>query len=232
MKNPSEFRNLTLAVFLVLFALPILSAPPDPPGNPAPSDGAADAPAATVLCVDVSDPQEKLSTSPSWHARPAWLPKRLSRSLSPRHPVLSQSFPGIFMAQTRWIVENRKALNIEFVSHLGDIVQVAAVASEWGERPRGDEPARGPGDDRTSRGHSLRALRGQPPIRARTTMPAPRWTLVKQAGSFNQYFGLPRFSTKSYYGGHNFANNDNSYQLFEASGMDFIIVHHEFDKRI
>lgn len=35
----------------------------------------------------------------------------------------SQSSPETFLAQTRWIVENRAARNIAFVSHLGDIVQ-------------------------------------------------------------------------------------------------------------
>jgi len=34
----------------------------------------------------------------------------------------SQSFPEIFQAQTQWIVENAKEYNIQFVLHLGDIV--------------------------------------------------------------------------------------------------------------
>ncbi|MEO0804162.1 MAG: DNRLRE domain-containing protein [Cyanobacteria bacterium J06642_2] len=35
----------------------------------------------------------------------------------------SESFPEIFLAQTQWIVDNEDALNIEFVSHYGDLVQ-------------------------------------------------------------------------------------------------------------
>ncbi len=34
----------------------------------------------------------------------------------------SKSFPSIFCEQTKWIIENKKKLNIVFVSHMGDIV--------------------------------------------------------------------------------------------------------------
>src|SRR5690606_13235397 len=46
---------------------------------------------------------------------------------------------------------------------------------------------------------------------------------------FNQYFGADRFAGRPYYGGHYGTNNDNHYQLFSASGMDFIIIHLEYD---
>ncbi|NJK49249.1 DNRLRE domain-containing protein [Candidatus Gracilibacteria bacterium] len=35
----------------------------------------------------------------------------------------SENYPEIFTAQTQWIVDNREALNIEFISHYGDVVQ-------------------------------------------------------------------------------------------------------------
>lgn len=35
----------------------------------------------------------------------------------------SEQYPEIFLAQTQWIVDNRDALDIEFVSHYGDLVQ-------------------------------------------------------------------------------------------------------------
>lgn len=43
----------------------------------------------------------------------------------------SQDYPEIFAAQTRWIVENRDAWNIQFVTHLGDIVNMAGVTEQW-----------------------------------------------------------------------------------------------------
>lgn len=48
----------------------------------------------------------------------------------------SQTYPDTFIAQTQWVVDNRMARNIAFVSHLGDIVQSGESGStrnqtEW-----------------------------------------------------------------------------------------------------
>ncbi|MBU6308329.1 MAG: DNRLRE domain-containing protein [Planctomycetes bacterium] len=43
----------------------------------------------------------------------------------------SQTYPDTFKAQTRWVVANKAAENIAFVSQLGDIVNVGASASQW-----------------------------------------------------------------------------------------------------
>lgn len=46
---------------------------------------------------------------------------------------------------------------------------------------------------------------------------------------FNQFFGVEHFVGYDYYGGHHGNNNDNSFQFFSAGGMDFIIIHLEYD---
>ena len=43
----------------------------------------------------------------------------------------SQTYPETFKAQTRWVVANRVAENIAFVSHLGDIVQTGSSTTQW-----------------------------------------------------------------------------------------------------
>ncbi len=43
----------------------------------------------------------------------------------------SQSYPAIFSAQTQWIVNNKDALNIVYVAHEGDIVNVATDTTQW-----------------------------------------------------------------------------------------------------
>lgn len=43
----------------------------------------------------------------------------------------AQKHPDIFHAQTRWIAEQRDALDEPFVMHLGDIVQNPAAGEEW-----------------------------------------------------------------------------------------------------
>ena len=51
---------------------------------------------------------------------------------------------------------------------------------------------------------------------------------------FNAYFGLNRFCPasicRSYYGGNQGSTNDNNFQLFTAGGMDFVIIHLEYDQ--
>ena len=43
----------------------------------------------------------------------------------------SQSYPTIFSAQTQWIVDNRSALNIVYVAHEGDLVNIASSTTQW-----------------------------------------------------------------------------------------------------
>ena len=46
---------------------------------------------------------------------------------------------------------------------------------------------------------------------------------------FNQYMGTARFTGRSYYGGNYGTTNNNNYELFSASGLDFIVLHLEYD---
>ena len=43
----------------------------------------------------------------------------------------STSYPSIYSGQTAWIVNNISALNIQFVTHLGDVVNTYSSSSEW-----------------------------------------------------------------------------------------------------
>jgi hypothetical protein len=47
--------------------------------------------------------------------------------------------------------------------------------------------------------------------------------------NYNQWFGSARFQGRGYYGGHFADNNDTWFNLFSASGMDFIVVSLEID---
>jgi hypothetical protein len=46
---------------------------------------------------------------------------------------------------------------------------------------------------------------------------------------FNQWFGTSRFGGRPYYGGHFGTDNNNHYDLFSASGMNFVVVYIEYD---
>jgi hypothetical protein len=47
---------------------------------------------------------------------------------------------------------------------------------------------------------------------------------------FNKYFGINRFSNRSYYGGHYGDTNDNHYILFSAGSINFIAIFIEWHK--
>lgn len=145
---------------------------------------------------------------------------------------------SIYNAQTQWIVNNRAALNIPFVSHMGDIAQNGdAFESEWivadAAMSRLENPAS------TLRAHGIPwgvapGNHDQQPV-------------ADAAGVTNfytKYFNFTRWESRPYYGGHygmkrtlttdpapNYEANTNNYQLFSAGGMDFIIVHLEYDAR-
>jgi hypothetical protein len=130
---------------------------------------------------------------------------------------------------TAWIASNRQAMNIVYVGQLGDCSQ------------NGDNPP-GTNDD----------VEWQRVDNAISTLESPALTGLPQGipyglsvgnhdqtpnggGNtattikYNQYFGFSRFTGRGYYGGHEGSNNDNHYDLFTASGIDFLVISMEYD---
>lgn len=131
--------------------------------------------------------------------------------------------PEMFEAQTRWIVENRKELNIVFVTQVGDLVQNGDdVPDEW----QAADAAMSLLDDPETTG-----LAGGIPfgIAVGNHDQSPADDADGSTSYFNRYFGLSRFSGKEYYGGHYGENYDNHYELFSASGLDFLVINIEYD---
>jgi len=122
----------------------------------------------------------------------------------------SESYPAIFETQTQWIVNNKDALNIVYVAHVGDIV------NKWDQQYQWDNAE-----------SAMMLLEDQ----FTTSLPfgIPYGVLPgnhdQPTTLYNQYFGINRFQGRSYYGGHYPpGSNDNNFALFNASGMDFIII--------
>lgn len=137
---------------------------------------------------------------------------------------LAGGSPSIFHAQTQWIVNERQNRNIAFVTHLGDCVEHGdAVPAEWTVA----DAAMGRIEDALSvnqpEGIPFGIAVGnhdQSPIgvaQGATTT------------SFNNVFGVQRFEGRSYFGGHYGDNNDNHFELFSAGGLNFIVIHFEYD---
>lgn len=136
---------------------------------------------------------------------------------------LNGGTPQMFTSQTQWIANNRTARNIAYVAHLGDCVENGNNASiEW---------------DRAN--NSLRWLENIAGLadgipfglavgnHDQTPDGNPNGTSTTL---YNQYFGTARFRARNYYGGRFSSNHDNHYQLFSASGLDFIVVYLEFNE--
>lgn len=131
---------------------------------------------------------------------------------------------NMFSAQTEWVVANRKAKNIVFVTHLGDCVE------------HGDNG----GNDIEWRSAANALYRLEDPERTLLKFGIPYGVAVGNHDQsppgltgttrfYNQYFGVDHFDGRDYYGGHHGTDNDNHYELFSASGLDFIILHLEYD---
>lgn len=133
--------------------------------------------------------------------------------------------PAMFLAQTDWILSNRPIRNIAFVTQLGDCVE------------NGDNG----GDDLEWR-HATNALyRLETPVVPLLPFGLPYGVAVGNhdqspignplgtTAFYNQYFGVNHFAGRTYYAGHYGADNDNHCEFFSAGGLDFMIVHLEYD---
>ena len=125
-----------------------------------------------------------------------------------------------FRNQTSWMVTNKDTLNIEFVAHMGDMVENRDdIEQEWINAdsamdiienptttgfPHGIPWGGAPGNHDQNRSGGLNKF-------------------------WNQYFGTTRWAGKTYFkGGYSDGTNDANYQFFSAGGMDFIVVNMEY----
>jgi hypothetical protein len=189
--------------------------------------------ASTTLNVSLSDPENDAMTVTFYGRKttPATPGADFTIATLPDTQFYSENLSNngrsaTFHAQTQWLVDNRDALNLAFVSHMGDIVQNGdAVPAEWvvaGESlKRIENPAT------TLRAHGI-PWGAAPGNHDQTS--------IGNAGGanvyFNQTFGTSRFAGRRYWGAsQSLTNNNNNYQLFSASGLDFVIIHLEYDAR-
>jgi hypothetical protein len=178
-------------------------AAPDAPVLVSPADGAMDVDPSATLSAIVSDPSGGQLTAGVELRRAAGAEFTLIALPDTQH--YSEAFPAVFTSQTQWIVDNRGARNIVFVTHEGDIVEHNSLVTEW---------------ERANTSMSL--LDGVVPYGMGPGNHDQPTTL------YNQYFPYTRYQGRPWYGGHMGSLNDNNFQLFSAGGLDFVIVHLEF----
>jgi hypothetical protein len=130
-----------------------------------------------------------------------------------------------FAAQTHWYLDNRNSVdmpNLAFISHMGDIVEHGdATPNEWLIADAAMKVIENPATSLRPYGIAYGVTPGNHDF---GTGGGTGTTI-----GFNQYFGIPRFLGRSYYGGGYGGNNLTSYQLFSASGLDFIAISFEYN---
>jgi hypothetical protein len=180
-----------------------------------------------MLCVNASDPDGEaltvefrgraLNTSPGEEFTIVALPDTQFYALF---------FPFVFDSQLQWIVENKQARNIRFVSQLGDCVHNGGNTIEWSIADRVMSRLEDPLATGQPDGIPYGIAVGNHDNSGTTG------TLADQSQGtelYNTVFGRDRFEGRIYYGGHFGTNYDNHFELFSASGMDFIAMHLEWE---
>ncbi len=204
--------------------------PPNAPVLNSPANNANNVSTSPTLDVTVSDPDSDNLTV-SFYGRPT----STNQAPGPDFTIIPMpdtqhytdnggSNAANFRAQTQWIVANKASRNIVFVTGLGDIVENGDLNdSEWqiadGAYRLIEDPVATSLLDGIPYGMAV-GNHDQSPIGGGSTATTSK---------YNQYFGVTRFQGRGYYGGHYGSDNDNNYELFSASGMDFIIIHFEYD---
>ncbi len=114
-------------------------------------------------------------------------------------------YPWILDNQTRWIIDNKEALNIQFVAQLGDLVDNSDNLTQW-----------------ENANHSMSVLEGNVPW---AVLPGNHDMFNDKLTNYNTYFGYDRFSDEAWFGGaYRIGDNANSYHLFSAGGDDYLVL--------
>ena len=120
----------------------------------------------------------------------------------------SQDNPQDFQNMTQWIVANRSALNIAYVVHVGDVVNIADQQYQWDNADAAMGILEDPVGTSLTDGIPYGICPGN---HDQSPFGDPDGTQ-----NYNLYFGESRFSTRGYYGGYYGSDNDNQFSLFSA----------------
>jgi len=124
----------------------------------------------------------------------------------PDTQFLSETTAGasLFSAMTQFFVDRKDSLNVKFVVSVGDMTQNQCVAAEW-----------------------ARAKAAYDLFVPTNIAYAPCLGNHDALSCINSTFPVSQFSMKPYWGG-SYGGIENSYYLFGAEGMQFVLVVHNY----
>jgi 3',5'-cyclic AMP phosphodiesterase CpdA len=147
-----------------------------------------------------------------------FVPGSFTIAVLPDTQGYSEHRPWIFDAQTAWIAENADKRNIEFVLHLGDVVEWNS-RTEWGNAQRAMSRLDGVVPFAIALGNHDMGTGG---------------STDNRSTHFNNFFPLSRYQNLKTFGGvfdREPDRLDNSFHLFSAAGRDFVVLALEFGPR-
>ena len=132
---------------------------------------------------------------------------------------------AMLKSQLDWVVANRVARNIAYVVELGDCVEHGDNGGDPIEWMRADTSWA-----RIENPATTGLTDGIPyGICVGNHDQSPNGDPAGTTTFYNQYFGIPRFQGRAYYGGPYRTNNDNWFDLFSVNGYDFVCIGLEYD---
>lgn len=145
-------------------------------------------------------------------------PGSFTVAVLPDTQLYSQSHPATYMAQTEWIVDQKKDRNIACVLHLGDITN-RNTPDQWENAQK-----------------AMYQLDGQVPyfMAIGNHDCSAGGSCKDRTTHFNEYFPVDKYSDLPTFGGVYDKEPDrfeNSYQFFEVDGRKFIVFALEFGPR-
>ena len=225
--------DMTATTTSAAISVHVLANQPPVVTQDAPANNATGIGTSTNLDLSIADPEAAALTVNYYGRRttPATPGADFSIATLPDTQYYSENLSNngrsaTFLAQTQWLVDNRNSLNLAFVSHLGDIVQNGdSVPAEWVVADTAMKKIESQIDTLRVYGIPWGAAPGN-----------HDQTGIAGAGGanslYNQYFPASRYAGRNYWGGSQSpSNNHNNYQLFSVSGLDFMIIHLEYDTR-
>jgi 3',5'-cyclic AMP phosphodiesterase CpdA len=159
---------------------------------------------------------QQLAVTPSPRVVREYVSGSWTLAVLPDTQVYSLRYPGMFYAQTGWIARNRDGVNIKYVLQLGDVVN--------NNTPRQWRNAR----------DAMSLLDGIVPyaIAPGNHDYGPNGSASTRDTLFNEYFPYDEIARWPTFGGAMVAGRlDNTYHLFEAGGVEWIIIALEWAPR-
>ncbi|GAB4544974.1 MAG: hypothetical protein Tsb0014_39100 [Pleurocapsa sp.] len=127
----------------------------------------------------------------------------------------SELYPEIFKAQTEWIVEHRDELDIEFVSHYGDLVQHGTGVLAPQEYKNAVDAMTLLLDNDISHGIV---------VGNHDVLESGSASQTYDNSNYLQYFGSQWYGERDWFGGAS-PSGLSTYQVFDGNGTEFLALH-------